>query len=289
MQKKNSTYSDIYTFANAVSRVEKFLRREKRLEKRHYEPTRMLYLKLAQKLEECAKLAYQLAGKYILADNVSQNCKPVEKIITPEPEVISEPAFELLLSSVETAESRLAAVPEPVSEERKAAKKIVSTYLKSCKPLATGEKFSECEAAAKCASLLSMWIQLRFSKRSAVFRYRPENIKIWIDRFIYAYGYHWRNHLTAKFELDLQDWFTTLRKEDCKYPLPAFIFNMEDEDDPDMYCAETIVLERMIKIVMYSDQFYEDQLHSIEKKVLLKCPEYIGLSLNELISRCSEV
>lgn len=291
MQKKNSTYSDIYTFANAVTRVEKFLRREKRLSKRYYEPTRMLYLKLAQKLEECAKLAYQLAGRHLFAENVSQNCKPVEKISTPVPEVISEPAFELLLSSAGSTDSSSQVAPavDTLSEERKAAKKIVSNYLKACRPLVTGQKFSECEASAKCASLLSMWLQLRFSKKSAVFRYRPENIKIWIDRFIYAYGYHWKNHLTAKFELDLQDWFTTLRKEDCKYPLPAFIFNMEDEDDPDMYCAETIVLERMIKIVIYSDQFYEDQLHSIEKKVLLKCPEYIGLSLNELISRCSDI
>ena len=91
MQHKNSTYSDIHTFANAVARVEKFLKREKREKKRYYEPTRMLYLKLAQKLEECAKLAYQLAGKQSRADAV--NCKPVERKVTVEPvkEVITVP------------------------------------------------------------------------------------------------------------------------------------------------------------------------------------------------------
>ena len=284
MQKKNSTYSDIYTFANAVARVEKFLRREKKQQKRYYEPTRMLYLKLAQKLEECAKLAYQLAGKHLYAESVERNCKIVETTSTPVAEVISEPAFEYMLSTVGDP------VPTPgkVEEPRSEAKKIVSGYLKTCKPLASGKKFTTCEQSAKCASLLSAWIQLRFGRKSDVFHYNPENIKVWIDRFIYAYGYHWKNHLLPKFEVDLSDWMTSLRKVDCKYPLPAFIFNMESDDDPDMYCAESIVLERTIKIVMYSDNFYPDQLHSIEKKVLLERPEYIGLSLDELRSRCSE-
>lgn len=285
MQHKNSTYSDIHTFANAVARVEKFLKREKREKKRYYEPTRMLYLKLAQKLEECAKLAYQLAGKQSWADAV--NCKPVERKVTVEPvkEVISESAFELLLDTVDNAP---ATTTETHFVEKSTAKKIVSSYLKACKPLTSGKKFSNYEQSMKCALLLSNWLQLRFSRKSDIFHYNPENIKIWIDRFIYAYGYHWKYHLLSKFELDLQDWFTSLKKMDCKYPLPAFIFNMESEDDPDMYCAECILLERTIKIVIYSDDFYPDQLHSIEKKVLDKRPEYIGLSTEELRSRCVE-
>lgn len=285
MQKKGSTYSDIHTFANAVARVEKFLKRACSQKKRYYEPTRMLYLKIAQTLENCAKLAYQLAGKQIDAATVEKNCRPVVKNISLAKEVISDSAFELVLASVDKAEE---AKPVQVSKDRQiTAKQTISRYLRSCKLLANSARYEQKEVA-RCAMLLSNWLQLRFGKKSDVFHYNSENIKVWIDRFIYAYGYHWKVHLLNKFELDLKDWSDSLRKVDCKYPLPAFIFNMESDDDPDMYCAECIVLERMIKIVIYTDDFYPDQLHSIEKKVLIERPEYIGLTIDELKSKCSD-
>ena len=278
MQKKGSTYSDIHTFANAVYKIEKFLKRAISQKKRYYEPTRMLYLKLAQKLESCAKLAYQLAGKQI-----DEQPHIVAQPKVPVKEVISEPVFDLVLSSMDKP-----AVNDSGKISKDDAKKIVSTYLKCNKKLASRAGFDNNEHVIKCASLLSSWLQLRFGKKSNIFHYNPENIKVWIDRFIYAYSYHWKFHLLAKFETDLNDWMTALRKLDCKYPLPAFIFNITDEDDPDLFCVEAMYLERMIKIVIYSDAFYPKQLHSIENRVLQEHPEFGGLETGQLALLCTE-
>ena len=282
MQKKGSTYSDIHTFANAVSKIEKFLKRAISQNKRYYEPTRLLYIKLAQKLEYCSKLAYQLAGKQV-EERPTKQVKPVEVVTGPlKTDIVSEPVFELALSSMNK--------PAPVlSKPTSTSKQIVGTYLKSCKRLAAGREFAEYEQAVKCGALLCTWIQLRFGTKSTVFHYNAENIKIWIDRFIYAYGYHWRCRLLPKFESDIQDWFTSLRKSDCKYPLPAFIFNMESDEDPEMYCAESLLLERTIKIVIYSEVFYPEQLSTIAAKVLIEHPEYKDLSTDELYTTCVEV
>lgn len=283
MQKKGSTYSDIHTFANAVYKIEKFLKRAVSQKKRYYEPTRMLYLKLAQKLESCAKLAYQLAGKQV-EEQPHIVAPPKVKSSVPVKEVISEPVFDLVLSSMD----KPAVTAENGRLSKDDAKKIVRTYLKCNKKLSSKSEFARNQHAIQCASLLSSWLQLRFGKKSTIFHYNPENIKVWIDRFIYAYSYHWKFHLLAKFETDLNDWIVTLKKLDCKYPLPAFIFNMEDEDDPDMYCVEAMFLERVIKIVIYNDEFYPKQLHSIETRVLQEHPEFGGLETGQLELLCTE-
>ena len=282
MQKKGSTYSDIHTFANAVAKMEKFLKREVSRKKRYYEPTRLLYIKLAQKLEECVRLAYRLAGKKV---TLRITVEEITEEPRPQADVISEPVFDLAMTSMQNASTSQSVMPKV---DKQTSKKIVASYLIAGRKLAAGQGMPD-KQVKKCASLLSMWLQLRFGRKSDIFHYNPENIKSWIDRFIYAYGYHWHYHLIEKFELDLNDWFTSLRKVDCKYPLPSFIFNMESEDDTDMYCAESVLLERQIKIVIYSDAFYPEHIHSIESKVVEYHPEFKGFTDKDLQDKCAEI
>lgn len=283
MQKKGSTYSDIHTFANAVAKMEKFLKREISRKKRYYEPTRLLYIKLAQKLEECVKIAYRLAGKKVTLKITVEELKEEP---APHVDIISEPVFDLAMSSMQNSSTSQL----PVKVDKHAAKKIVATYLIAGKKLASGQGFGNYRQVLKCASLMSQWLQLRFGRKSDMFHYNPENIKIWIDKFIYAYGYHWHYQLSDKFEIDLNDWFDSMRKVDCKYPLPSFIFGFgtESDDDPDIYCAEVLLLERLLKIVIYSDAFYPEQMHNIEPKILSIHPEYAELKPVELYEKCTE-
>lgn len=279
-------YDSIQSMFNLVSRLERHLKiwKIKALNSRLYEPTRLKMYKLAQRLEKCANLAYELSRSSREVDVESRYEKKQENR-----------AKQISSHSSMEEESATKELPDPFPLNSKAdvepsqyqlsPKQIVREYMIRSNKLASSVANFHEEGVTKCAALMSEWLQVRFSKSElSNFYYNASNIGMWVDKFIMSFAYHWKYRITEKFELDFRQWITEVRTHGNDYPLPKFIFDVEEDGD-DVFSPESIYLERVLKIVMYDRNFFPDNLHSVEDTVTAHDSTLYHLSNKELKER----
>lgn len=117
--------------------------------------------------------------------------------------------------------------------------------------------------------MLKNWYIHRYTVpyRNPKFFFKVEKITTWIDQFILAGGHALSRDRFSNFLNDCEEWVETLSTpNDSLYPAPYEILNFDTSNFSNV-TPEAILIERLVKPLLYCDGFYSDQMHSVEQLV----------------------
>ena len=115
-----------------------------------------------------------------------------------------------------------------------------------------------------------LWFEKRYSRDSSnsQFKYKASNICNWIDLILIAAGYAIHTRIFNSFINEFNSWIETLGTDkDRNWILPQNIMNIKKSGNY-IYTAESVLLEQMIKSLLYDSTFYASLLHSVKNTVL---------------------
>lgn len=251
----NNSRPDIQVLEARVKRIKAQLQEYRDL--RLYEITKKRLSNVSSELEECMCLIHEIVG-----------ATPQQTISTePEPIALKEPEqltnsndFEDDLSDLLSLE-----LPEPVDYSPKLIVSSYSKRIRQCREQSTG-----IIQINQFCSMLDSWYQARYNPeiKNTKFHYKSQRIHEWIDLLILAAGDAIRSKMFTSFKADVDDWISTLNSpRDGNWVLPKQVMKFNSHD-ADQCTKEAVLIEKVVKSMLYDESFYGDQMHSVEEIVM---------------------
>lgn len=129
------------------------------------------------------------------------------------------------------------------------------------------------EGMNKVSSLgyyLNLWFTVRYSPNEAnsCFRYKASRIHEWIDLIILAFGQSIHNNTLFTFCTEFDSWLESIERDHSQtWILPKTIMQFQGKGA--IACTkEALLLERIIKPILYDDDFYPNLSRSLEQIVI---------------------
>lgn len=136
--------------------------------------------------------------------------------------------------------------------------------------------------------LLNSWYSTRFSAdtRNPKFFFKAARIHEWIDLILLASGEALATGTFPTFKAYMDAWIGEINtSKDNGYLLPLKVRKITDK--PTAYTKEAVLLEKIIKPILYSDSFYPEEKTSIEKIVIDNTGfTHEELCMDELMKAC---
>lgn len=258
---------------------------------RTYEVTKRRLLRVADELEECLSIIGEIT------DQDKRPVTPVElrDVISPNPETEFEAVDSDLMDifSIPESSSKSSNDAESLTYSDYSPRFIVKTFkdrIQECAETATGilqvNQFSY---------LLKDWYNERFTPTSAFsqnkFFYKASRIHEWIDLLILSAGKSLREGKFIEFQARIENWVKTLNTtKDERWVLPYSIIQDRDESGPEYYTKEAVLIEMLLKDILYSEDFYSGEKNSVYdavRKARFFSEE--DVSIDSILHDCTEM
>lgn len=245
---------------------------------RTYEITKQRLLKVSAELEECIMIIDEVTRKDGDLDKKLVSLNEPETIWTTEfnddnefEDVFSDPSEDVF-----DLDSSFDYTP----------KKIVGAYaskLQECSNSQTG-----IIQVNQFCSLLSSWYQERFMPeiRNPNFYYKASRIHEWIDLLILYAGKSLHEGTFPEFKAYMDDWISTLNtSKDDGWLVPLKVRQIKEEEGA--YTKEAILIEKIVKPMLYDKDFYPSELLTVTQIVIHKQKyQEADISIENLIKDC---
>jgi len=244
---------------------------------RTYDITKQRLIKVSKELEECINIIDEVV-------NGGEGCKH-RLVALKEPEIEATDEFndDGDLADVFFAEPETSQVSELA---KYSPKEIIHNYadrLKECSEATTGVV----QINMFC-SLLNSWFQKRFIPeiKNPNFYYKADRIHEWIDLLILAAGSSINCGTFAEFKSYMDEWTESLNtSKDDGWLLPLKVRQIEQ--DPCAYTYDAVLIETIVKKILYNDAFYIGERRSVARIV----KDHVGckdedLTIQQLIKAC---
>lgn len=278
---KNSK-PDIQVLEARVARMKSQLQQYEDL--RLYSITKRRLSAIASELEECIDIIYSVIG------NSSSSIQEVIELKEPEEFVSPSEDFEDDLSDVLSIDLSNITEDDTVSIEDYPPKQIVSTYssrIHKCREIHTGVL----QVNQFCV-LMDEWYQARFNPtiKNSKFHYKSQRIHEWIDLLMLAAGDAMHNKMFSTFKSNIASWIGTLNTlEDGNWVLPQQVMEYKNPDVSKL-SKEAVLIEKIVKPILYDDTFYSSQSSSIEQ-IVINSNKFLksDLEMGHLIKDCNGI
>lgn len=256
---KNSK-PDIQVLEARVTRIKSQLQQYEDL--RLYNITKKRLSNVASELEDCISLIYSVIGDYSETSKEAVELKEPEQFVSPRED------FEDDLSDVLSIDLESNARENASAIESYTPKQIVKTYstrIHNCREIHTGIL-----QVNQFCTLLDDWYQARFNPtiKNTKFHYKSQRIHEWIDLWILAAGDALHNKMFPSFKSDIDAWVRTLNTlEDQNWILPQQVMEYKNANY-DQVTKEAVLIEKIVKSLLYDDEFYASELNSVEEIVI---------------------
>lgn len=170
------------------------------------------------------------------------------------------------------------------------AREIVKTYR---------SRLSECAAAVtgiiqvnQFCQLLNSWYQNRFTPatKNPNFFFKANRIHEWIDLLMIAAGHALHEGMFPAFVSDMNAWIADLNtSNDLAWVLPYSVMRMKNVD-ASCCTKEAVLLEIIVKHLIYDKSFYFDEKHSVARIVISNSGlSESDLTLDSIIRSCPKL
>lgn len=231
---------------------------------RTYESTRKRLRAVKSEIEECAILLDEVLRSL---DAAVENAQPAyhPTVILKEPEEFTaKKEFEDDLSDIFSI-----SIPDPnEGVESYSSKDIMIAYhnrIEQCSEASTGIL-----QVNQVCGLIHSWFETRYSPSAtnSRFKYKAQRIHEWIDLIILAAGEALHTKTFPCFKQSFNEWIDTIGTEsDLNWILPKEVMQFQKEG-PSRSTKEAVMIERIVKQMLYGSDFYPSLIDSIQKIVI---------------------